>query len=134
MRWVVVSGRTDAPFRQRLSEAECRKPTHVIDGQTSITFLRRGPKIRLAATNRSLEHSHAADCGLVALATGLVVVGDLVSGGVSQEQGMVGDTPNVAALAQGMSNAETDKGDNYKSGQPKFISLNHLDHLQKPLT
>ena len=38
----------------------------------------------------------------IAIATGLVVVGDLVSGGVSEEQGMVGDTPNVAARLQGL--------------------------------
>jgi class 3 adenylate cyclase/tetratricopeptide (TPR) repeat protein len=38
----------------------------------------------------------------IAIATGLVVVGDLVSGGVSEEQGMVGDTPNVAARLQNL--------------------------------
>ena len=38
----------------------------------------------------------------IAIATGLVVVGDLVSGGVSEQQGMVGDTPNVAARLQGL--------------------------------
>lgn len=33
----------------------------------------------------------------IAIATGLVVVGDLIGGGVSEEQAMVGDTPNIAA-------------------------------------
>ncbi|WP_024515484.1 adenylate/guanylate cyclase domain-containing protein [Bradyrhizobium sp. Tv2a-2] len=38
----------------------------------------------------------------IAIATGLVVVGDLISEGVSEEQGMVGDTPNVAARLQSL--------------------------------
>jgi len=38
----------------------------------------------------------------IAIATGLVVVGDLISGGASEEQAMVGDTPNVAARLQGL--------------------------------
>jgi class 3 adenylate cyclase len=36
----------------------------------------------------------------LAIATGLVVVGDLISGGASEEQAMVGDTPNIAARLQ----------------------------------
>jgi class 3 adenylate cyclase/tetratricopeptide (TPR) repeat protein len=38
----------------------------------------------------------------IAIATGLVVVGDLVSGGTSEQQAMVGDTPNVAARLQSL--------------------------------
>ncbi|HKU08613.1 MAG TPA: adenylate/guanylate cyclase domain-containing protein, partial [Bradyrhizobium sp.] len=38
----------------------------------------------------------------IAIATGLVVVGDLASGGLSEEQASVGDTPNVAARLQGL--------------------------------
>ncbi len=38
----------------------------------------------------------------VAIATGLVVVGDLVGEGVAQEQAVVGDTPNLAARLQGI--------------------------------
>lgn len=38
----------------------------------------------------------------IAIATGLVVVGDLVSAGVSEQQGMVGDAPNVAARLQSL--------------------------------
>src|SRR5438552_7343763 len=38
----------------------------------------------------------------IAIATGLVVVGDLASGGVSEEQATVGDTPNVAARLQSL--------------------------------
>src|SRR5215468_5982815 len=37
-----------------------------------------------------------------AIATGLVVVGGLISGGASEEQAMVGDTPNVAARLQSL--------------------------------
>ncbi len=38
----------------------------------------------------------------IAIATGVVVVGDLISGGASEERGMVGDTPNVAARLQNL--------------------------------
>ena len=37
----------------------------------------------------------------VGIATGLVVVGDLVGEGAAQEQAVVGDTPNLAARLQG---------------------------------
>jgi len=38
----------------------------------------------------------------VGIATGLVVVGDLVGAGQAQERGVVGETPNLAARLQGM--------------------------------
>src|ERR1700758_2572758 len=38
----------------------------------------------------------------VAIATGLVLVGDLISGGASEQQAMVGDTPNIAARLQSL--------------------------------
>ena len=38
----------------------------------------------------------------IAIATGLVVVGDLISGLASEQQAMVGDTPNIAARLQGL--------------------------------
>jgi class 3 adenylate cyclase/predicted ATPase len=38
----------------------------------------------------------------VGIATGLVVVGDLIGSGASQEQTIVGETPNVAARLQGI--------------------------------
>jgi class 3 adenylate cyclase/tetratricopeptide (TPR) repeat protein len=41
----------------------------------------------------------------VGVATGLVVVGDLVGSGESQERGIVGETPNVAARLQGIAEA-----------------------------
>src|SRR4029077_13568305 len=38
----------------------------------------------------------------VGIATGLVVVGDLIGSGASQEQAIVGETPNLAARVQGV--------------------------------
>ncbi|MGL3209278.1 adenylate/guanylate cyclase domain-containing protein [Bradyrhizobium sp. BR 1433] len=38
----------------------------------------------------------------IAIASGLVVVGDLVSGGASEEQALVGDAPNIAARLQSL--------------------------------
>jgi class 3 adenylate cyclase len=38
----------------------------------------------------------------VGVASGIVVVGDLIGSGASQEQAIVGDTPNLAARLQAM--------------------------------
>ena len=46
--------------------------------------------------------SHAALQTRVGIATGLVVVGDLIGSGASQEQAIVGETPNLAARLQGI--------------------------------
>lgn len=43
----------------------------------------------------------------VAIATGLVVVGDLIGTGSAQEQAIVGETPNLAARLQDMAEANT---------------------------
>jgi class 3 adenylate cyclase len=43
----------------------------------------------------------------VGIATGLVVVGDLVGTGEAQERGIVGETPNLAARLQGMAEPNT---------------------------
>ena len=43
----------------------------------------------------------------VGIATGLVVVGDLIGSGESQERGIVGDTPNLAARLQGIAEPNT---------------------------
>jgi class 3 adenylate cyclase len=43
----------------------------------------------------------------VGIATGLVVVGDLVGSGESQERGIVGETPNVAARLQNIAEPNT---------------------------
>src|SRR5262249_38517203 len=46
--------------------------------------------------------THAPLQTRVAIATGLVVVGDLIGSGASQEQAIVGETPNLAARLQGV--------------------------------
>ena len=43
----------------------------------------------------------------VGIATGLVVVGDLIGAGAAQEQAVVGETPNLAARLQGMAEPNT---------------------------
>jgi class 3 adenylate cyclase len=43
----------------------------------------------------------------VGIATGLVVVGDLVGSGEAQERGIVGETPNLAARLQGVAEPNT---------------------------
>ena len=43
----------------------------------------------------------------VGIATGLVVVGDLIGSGASQEQAVVGETPNLAARLQGIAEPNT---------------------------
>jgi class 3 adenylate cyclase len=43
----------------------------------------------------------------VGIATGLVVVGDLIGAGEAQERGIVGDTPNLAARMQGVAEPNT---------------------------
>jgi class 3 adenylate cyclase/tetratricopeptide (TPR) repeat protein len=46
--------------------------------------------------------THAPLQTRVGIATGLVVVGDLIGSGASQEQAVVGETPNLAARLQGI--------------------------------
>src|SRR5262249_12734844 len=43
----------------------------------------------------------------IGVATGLVVVGDLVGSGEAQERGVVGETPNLAARLQGIAAPNT---------------------------
>ena len=43
----------------------------------------------------------------VGIATGLVVVGDLIGSGEAQEHGIVGETPNLAARLQGIAEPNT---------------------------
>jgi class 3 adenylate cyclase len=43
----------------------------------------------------------------VGIATGLVVVGDLIGTGAAQEQAVVGETPNLAARLQGIAEPDT---------------------------
>ena len=51
--------------------------------------------------------THAALQTRVGIATGLVVVGDLIGSGDSQERGIVGETPNLAARLQGIAEPNT---------------------------
>src|SRR6185369_894410 len=46
--------------------------------------------------------THAPLQTRIGIATGLVVVGDVIGSGASQEQAIVGDTPNLAARLQGV--------------------------------
>ena len=57
--------------------------------------------LELVAAVGSLK-THAALQNRVGIATGLVVVGDLIGSGASQEQAIVGETPNLAARLQGV--------------------------------
>jgi class 3 adenylate cyclase len=43
----------------------------------------------------------------VGIATGLVVVGDLIGSGDAQERGIVGETPNLAARLQAIAEPDT---------------------------
>jgi class 3 adenylate cyclase len=51
--------------------------------------------------------THAPLQTRVGIATGLVVVGDLIGSGSAQEQAIVGETPNLAARLQGVAEPDT---------------------------
>ena len=57
--------------------------------------------LELVAAVSNLK-THAPLQTRVGIATGLVVVGDLIGSGASQEQAIVGETPNLAARLQGV--------------------------------
>ena len=57
--------------------------------------------LELVAAVEALK-THAPLQTRVGIATGLVVVGDLIGSGASQEQAIVGETPNLAARLQGI--------------------------------
>jgi class 3 adenylate cyclase len=57
--------------------------------------------LELVAAVNALK-THAPLQTRVGVATGLVVVGDLIGSGASQEQAIVGETPNLAARLQGI--------------------------------
>ena len=62
--------------------------------------------LELVATVSGLK-THAPLQTRVGVATGLVVVGDLIGSGASQEQAIVGETPNLAARLQGAAEPNT---------------------------
>ena len=51
--------------------------------------------------------THTALQTRVGIATGLVIVGDLIGSGETQERGIVGETPNIAARLQGIAEPNT---------------------------
>jgi Adenylate and Guanylate cyclase catalytic domain len=57
--------------------------------------------LELVAAVSSLK-THAVLQTRVGIATGLVIVGDLIGSGASQEQAIVGETPNLVARLQGI--------------------------------
>src|SRR5271170_560562 len=57
--------------------------------------------LKLVAAVTALK-THAPLKTRVGIATGLVVVGDLIGSGASEEQAIVGETPNLAARLQGI--------------------------------
>jgi class 3 adenylate cyclase len=65
----------------------------------------------------------------VGIATGLVVVGDLIGSGASQEQAIVGETPNLAARLQGI--AEPNSVVIAESTMPGGQSVKQLQHWKK---
>jgi class 3 adenylate cyclase len=58
--------------------------------------------LALAERVAKLESGSGALAGRIGIATGLVVVGDLVGTGEARERGVVGETPNLAARLQAM--------------------------------
>ena len=55
----------------------------------------------------SALRTHASLQTRIGIATGLVVVGDLIGSGEAQERGIVGETPNLAARLQGTAEPDT---------------------------
>jgi class 3 adenylate cyclase/predicted ATPase len=68
--------------------------------------------LELVEAVRALDADIGAEKGVrlevrVGLASGLVVVGDLIGEGVSEERAVVGETPNLAARMQNLADANT---------------------------
>jgi predicted ATPase len=70
----------------------------------------RAVRAGLSIVDAAPKLKTAADAPLhvrVGIATGVVVVGDLLGSGESQERGVVGDTPNLAARLQGIAEPDS---------------------------
>ncbi len=69
----------------------------------------RAVRAGLALVERigKLESGSGALASRIGIATGLVVVGDLIGAGDAQERGVVGETPNLAARLQEMAPANS---------------------------
>jgi class 3 adenylate cyclase len=63
--------------------------------RAGLALIEAMPKLKTAAAGTTLQVR-------VGIATGLVVVGDLIGSGEAQERGIVGETPNLAARLQGI--------------------------------
>jgi class 3 adenylate cyclase len=63
--------------------------------------------LQLVAAVRDLKTTHASLQTRLGIATGLVVVGDVLGSGEAQERGIVGETPNLAARLQGIPEPNT---------------------------
>ena len=63
--------------------------------------------LELICSCQWIQGCHAPLKTRVGIATGLVVVGDLVGSGEAQERGIVGETPNLAARLQGIAEPNT---------------------------
>src|SRR5271169_4304579 len=63
--------------------------------------------LALAQAAGAIEASGVATRLRVGIATGLVVVGDLIGSGSAQEQAVVGETPNLAARLQSLADPNT---------------------------
>ena len=67
-----------------------------------------GDREAMSALNESVGKKHDIDLGVrVGIATGPVVVGDLIGEGASQESAVVGETPNLAACLQALADKNT---------------------------
>jgi class 3 adenylate cyclase/predicted ATPase len=67
--------------------------------RAGLAIVNAAPKLETAAG----EPLHVR----VGIATGIVVVGDLIGSGEAQERGIVGETPNLAARLQGIAKPDT---------------------------
>ncbi len=68
--------------------------------------VRAGLAISAAVPNRAVRGTERLQLR-VGIATGLVIVGDLIGQGAASEQGVVGDTPNLAARLQALAEPGT---------------------------
>ena len=66
-----------------------------------------GPVSRWSRRWRSSSRPSTSLRVRVGVATGLVVVGDLIGEGAAQEQAVVGETPNLAARLQALAEPNT---------------------------
>ena len=109
LREVIGAYHAAAPRRSRRSAASSPNiwatacwPISAIRRRTSMTpSAPCRPGWRWSRRCRSFDARPAPLQVRIGIATGLVVVGDLIGSGEAQERGIVGETPNLAARLQG---------------------------------